>query len=553
MAISSSATRSAASTLAKLGITDFWRWWTGELRHVFQPWSARWLHNEEDVSELVCDGSFLTFSPRGSVVAAASGVAAGIVPIDRIEMKNAHGAALTADELKRAVLAALSGRAKDVNLLIAPQLALQKHVTYPAATMENLRDVVSFDMDRQTPFNASQVYFDARRAHMTSTVGSNSGSEDNPMVGVDLLAVPRQALQTALLALREAGASLRSMGIVGDSGSPRFELLPLAEKPARRLTRLQIINVVLLGFAAVLLLGAIIVPIWQKREQAIALQPLLQKAQTEAEITKKVEAEFTRLSQEYNFAVGKKYTVQPALEIVEELSKISPDTTWIQTLEIKTLANKSGPAVREVQLMGEAASASKMIELLEQSKLLQNASQRAQTTRGSQPNLERFQIATELKPRTLPAFATLIAPKVPPVAEFEPASAAKPTASPNQATAAGSAAANTNASTPTTGNTDAHNTANKTASVAASAPAPLKPASPKPAQTTQPTPVYVSPPATLTGAPPALPPPLPAPSTPFPGLPPPHSVEPHAPSGARSAISPSPAPSASTYLSRKVS
>lgn len=540
----SSITRSAASTLAKFGITDLWRWWTGELRHFFQPWSVRWLNNEADISELVCDGVSLVFTQPVFAGVAANNINGGI---DRIDMRNADGAALAPDELRHAVIAALSARAKDVNLLIAPCLALQKHVTYPAAALENLHDVVSFDMDRQTPFNASQVYFDARRANSAHVVGGGMGSETNPMVGVDLLAVPRQALQPGLQALREAGASVRSIGIAGDAGSPRFELLPAAEKPARRLTRLQVINFILLGFAVLLVVVAIVVPIWQKREQAIALQPLLQKAQTEAEVTKKVEAEFTRLSQEYNFAVGKKYTVQPVLEIVEELSRISPDTTWIQTLEIKTLTNKSGPAVREVQLMGEAASASKMIELLEQSKLLQNASQRAQTTRGSQPNLERFQIATELKPRALPAASPLIALGAAPVAALEPADMAKPTPSrspsPNQATAVGPAAASTTANTPATGNTDAHNTANKAASAAtaASASAPLKPVTTKPAQTSQPTPVYVSPPAMPSGASPAMPPvpaapalPPPAPSTSFPGLPPPGSVEPPAPAGAKS-------------------
>ncbi len=566
----SSITRSAASTLAKFGITDFWRWWTGELRHAFQPWSARWLHNEADITELVFDGASLVFTQPVSVGAATNN---GDRAVDRIGIKNSEGVALASDELKRAITSALSTRAKDVSLTITQNMALQKRVTYPAAAMENLRDVVAFDMDRQTPFNASQVYFDARRANSANVVGGGMGSEANPMVGVDLLAVPRQALQPALQALREAGASVRSIGIAGDAGSPRFELLPASEKPARRLTRLQVINFMLLGFAVLLVVVAIVVPIWQKREQAIALQPLLQKAQTEAELTKKVEAEFVRLSQEYNFAVGKKYTVQPVLGIVEELSRISPDTTWIQTLDIKTLTNKSGPAVREVQLMGEAASASKMIELLEQSKLLQNASQRAQTTRGSQPNLERFQIATELKPLPLPAASPLIAPGAAPVAELEPASMAKPapmpslspstSPSPNQATSTGSAAGSTTANTPATGNTDAHNGANKAASVAASASAlaPLKPVPPKPAQASQPTPVYVSPPAMPTGASPAMPPvpaaptlpPPSAPSTSFPGLPPPGSVEPPAPSGAKSAKTAKSTIAPSLFVNRKAS
>ena len=395
-----SITRSAAERLGlhKLGITDFWQWWSGELRSAFAPFSARWLHNDDDITDVASDGKSLAFT---NLSAAPTASASGRI---RVELEGSDAVTRSADDIKRAISAALSGRSKDIRLVISPDMALQKSVTYPAATLENLRDVVAFDMDRQTPFTAAQVYFDARRAARSV---ANKSTEANPLANVELIAVPRQTLQPVLQSLREAGASLLSIGVAHDSGSPRFDLLPLVEKPARRITRGQIINLVLLGLIAALVMAAVIVPIGQKRERAIALLPLLQKAQTEAEVTRKIESEFTRLWQEYNFAVSKKYATQPALEVVEELSRISPDTTWLMTLEMKTIANKSGGPIHEVQLMGEAASASKMIELLEQSRLLQNATQRAQTTRGSQPTLERFQIATELRPRALPLAMSL--------------------------------------------------------------------------------------------------------------------------------------------------
>ena len=398
--ISPSIARSAAERLGlhKLGITDFWQRWSGELKSAFAPFSARWLHNDDDITDVASDGKSLAFT---NLSAAPTASASGRI---RVELEGSDAVTRSADDIKRAISAALSGRSKDIRLVISPDMALQKSVTYPAATLENLRDVVAFDMDRQTPFTAAQVYFDARRAARSV---ANKNTEANPLANVELIAVPRQTLQPVLQSLREAGASLLSIGVAHDSGSPRFDLLPLVEKPARRITRGQIINLVLLGLIAALVMAAVIVPIGQKRERAIALLPLLQKAQTEAEVTRKIESEFTRLWQEYNFAVSKKYATQPALEVVEELSRISPDTTWLMTLEMKTIANKSGGPIHEVQLMGEAASASKMIELLEQSRLLQNATQRAQTTRGSQPTLERFQIATELRPRALPLAMSL--------------------------------------------------------------------------------------------------------------------------------------------------
>jgi hypothetical protein len=64
----------------------------------------------------------------------------------------------------------------------------------------------------------------------------------------------------------------------------------------------------------------------------------------------------------------------------------------VQQLDVKTVGR-----VREVQLTGETASSSKLIELLEQSSILQNAAPRGTVTRGSQPGAERFVIAAESK------------------------------------------------------------------------------------------------------------------------------------------------------------
>jgi len=86
---------------------------------------------------------------------------------------------------------------------------------------------------------------------------------------------------------------------------------------------------------------------------------------------------------------------------------------------------------REVQISGETTSSSKLIEILEQSKLLQNATPRGTVTRGSTPNSERFLIAAEARPRPLPEASPVLAagttPAPQPPAPVRPAAPA-PTA-----------------------------------------------------------------------------------------------------------------------------
>jgi hypothetical protein len=82
---------------------------------------------------------------------------------------------------------------------------------------------------------------------------------------------------------------------------------------------------------------------------------------------------------------------------MEELSRLLPDTTWVQQLDVK-----SGSKSRELQLAGETGSSSQLIEVLERSGTFANASFKSPLTKGVTPGTERFLLAAEVKPRPLP-------------------------------------------------------------------------------------------------------------------------------------------------------
>ncbi len=53
-------------------------------------------------------------------------------------------------------------RFAEVVLKMPRDKVLRRLVDLPAAAAENLREVLGFEMDRHTPFNADEVYFDYR-------------------------------------------------------------------------------------------------------------------------------------------------------------------------------------------------------------------------------------------------------------------------------------------------------------------------------------------------------------------------------------------------------
>lgn len=363
-------------------LQHFWRWWRAELRLVLTPLVEKyWVDRSGTVDlTLAADGT-IALPPR------------------------------------------LSGR--DVRLLVDWTHVLQKSVAYPAAVEESLADVVMNDLDRQTPFTPEQIY-------LTTRVERRYQSADGvARLDVELTMVLRRVVAAAVERVRGAGGAVYSAVITNPAAGAMSELLPAAERAPRRLTQLQKLNLGLLGLLVVLIAAAVGVPILQRHAEVTELAPRVEKARSEAEATRKIEAEFQRLSQEYQLAMTKKYQAYAVVDILEELTRLSPDTTWLQSLEMRAPAgaSKANKNVREVQLIGEAATASKMIELLEQSPLLQNTTQRAQTTRGTQPNTERFQIATELKPRVMPEMVDLLV--APPSATDKPVQPASPSSPAN--------------------------------------------------------------------------------------------------------------------------
>lgn len=400
-------------------LSEFWHWWMSELKGAVPPALSGWFIGEVATTDVVVNSTAIT--------------------LVRTDAGALHTrAAITHEETSsHPLIRGLITQGHDaVRLLLRADQVLVTRVTLPLAVEENLAETIGFELDRFTPFKREQVFFDAKIVQRDS---------QKETLAVLLAVVAKQSLEPLRASLQRAGLTLASVGLdPAVAGGESFELLPESEKPARKWGNLLRLNLALFVTACVVGLIAVVLPIWQKRERVIELIPQVGKASQEFETSKRVHEEYTRLANDFNYISTKKHTLQPAIVLIEELARISPDTTFVQTLDLKT----SGK-IRELTLQGEAQSASKVIESLEQSTFFQNAAQRSQTTRGSQG--ERFHIATEVKPKPLPP-ATVQEPIVEPVAAPVPGTApgTTPPPAPAAVTAPGKAgSAENGASAPT--------------------------------------------------------------------------------------------------------
>lgn len=388
----------------RLGAGDFLRWWWSELRALVP---AQWRKRFEQRKAIVASegDEWRAYKPVSGRLAEAGRVNVG--SLDPAGRKLAFSR-LVEDG---------TGVAGNVWLALSPHEVLVRSATLPLAAEEALRDAVGFELDRLTPFAAEQAWFDFRVTSRDAVAGR---------ITLDLAAVLRRPVEARIAELQEMGATVLGVGVAFDlAASPMpFNLLPPEKRERPATSRSTAAARALAGFVAVLAIAAIIYPLWLKRSAVIELQPRMDVSRAGAEVAERLAREIEKLAGEHNFLVGKKQGQYGTLTLLEDLSRLLPDTTWIQQLDLK-----SGSKVRELQLSGETGSSSKLFELLEQSGSLVNPSFKSPLTKGVTPNTERFLLAAEVKPRALPE-------PLPESTFAPPANPAAPTVAPAVAPAA---------------------------------------------------------------------------------------------------------------------
>lgn len=263
--------------------------------------------------------------------------------------------------------------------LVLPAAAgLRRRLALPAAAGERLRDVVSFEIDRQTPFASDAVAFDAR------VLGRRAG---DGQLDVELVVVPRTGLQPHLDALGPLAAMLAGIDLADGNGRPlRVNLLP----PAQRRQRADPARLWNLALAAVAVL-ALALALWQvlanRRAAADAFE---QSVDARAGEAREVAVQRQRL---VDAVAGQTFLDQAragrpsAIEIIDELSRRLPDHTYLEKLAIEN---------DKLLLIGLSSDASSLVGRLEGSKLWRAAALTGAVQPDPRTNRDRFTLTADL-------------------------------------------------------------------------------------------------------------------------------------------------------------
>lgn len=399
----------------RLGMTGFGHWWARELAAMMPSRLRAALEHRRARPVLAFDGSRATLwrpvRTNGQL---------RMTQVGQISLYADAGIVAAAG---RAVLAPLTsesnGRAPEVVIALAPRAVLRKRLTLPAAIEANLHQALAYDLDRHTPFKSDELYFDA--AVVDRDPAHNT-------LQVELAAARRAIVDPMVQYAKSFGADVVRISIdpPAATASSRLDLLP-ADRPERASrSRWQVAVPALLVIAAIL--AALVLPVWQKREEAIALRQQSDQARQRAGVSDALRTELERRVGEYNFALERKYAFPGTVQALDDITHLLPDDTWLTQLELRSVRGKDGQ--RELTLRGESANAGRLVSLLEDSKLFTQAAPRSPTTKIQPGPGEIFDVGAQLKPLPPPQATPLdlTAPPPPPVAPRVPAPAAPATA-----------------------------------------------------------------------------------------------------------------------------
>lgn len=210
-------------------------------------------------------------------------------------------------------------------LLLPAEAALVRTLRLPAAAAGRLREVVGFEIERQTPFAASAVVYDAR---VLGPVGDGQAE-------VALVVVPRARLQPVLDALGPLAGTLAGVDVAGAGGQPLgVNLLPVEQRHRLR-DPWSVPNRVLAAVAVLAVVAAAAQLLDNRREAADALEATL-AARADAARQEAAGLRQAQLLLEGQGFLERTRAARPAATaVLAELTRRLPDDTYLEKLSIE--------------------------------------------------------------------------------------------------------------------------------------------------------------------------------------------------------------------------
>jgi general secretion pathway protein L len=276
------------------------------------------------------------------------------------------------------LLRGLRLRATDVVLRLASGQVLQRRVELPLAAVENLREVLGFEMDRLTPFKAETVAYDFRIA---------ATDREAQRLAVDVAVAPRAVVDEAVRTVAALGLAPDRVGPAeGGDQAMSFNLLSPAESAGSG-GSLRRLNAALAVLLVLLLAGVVLWPLQRKQAELAELETRLAESRAAAAATEALRERIAAAQDRNSFLVQRRQATPLAVAVLAELTERLADDTWLAQLHI---------GEGQVLLSGYAPAAAALVETLEDAPLFADVKFDSPVMPDARVGRERFNLSAKI-------------------------------------------------------------------------------------------------------------------------------------------------------------
>ena len=264
-----------------------------------------------------------------------------------------------------------------LEMKVSPELGLAKEVELPLAARENLRQALTYEMHRFTPFSADDVYYDYRII----------GTTDH-LIRVHLAVVPKRLVSKVTqwlsgwdLRFVPKFASLDSKSALRDKIAFRFRESRYRFWHMRKASAFFLVGNTILAALVVAL------PLILEQNRLDELHARLDQLRDGLEQHNVAHGRTEDLKVRRDFLASQSDVRVSALQLLEVLTDQLPDDTWIMQLELRE---------RTLHLQGYSSKATALVGILEASSMFDNPQFSSPVIRDETMGKDRFNLSVQV-------------------------------------------------------------------------------------------------------------------------------------------------------------
>ncbi len=268
-----------------------------------------------------------------------------------------------------------------VGLRLPWSACYQRRVEIPAAARRQAASILALDLERATPFKASDVYL----AHYIEDAPARKG-----WLNASQLVAKRSQVQKFIADVEASGLKVASISCAAADGKtalPVDFLQSLGDATAQREGQHRA-RIALPLFAAALAISAAAILISRREAALEALDKQVESARASASAGQSRRDTLVAANSQSSAMRQLKTSRPAAIAIIDELTRLLPDTVYLSDLTMATDA---------VDLSGYARAAADVIPILERSEMFKDATLTAPVTFDTTEDKERFSLRVKLR------------------------------------------------------------------------------------------------------------------------------------------------------------